>query len=173
MGLAARLLHFIPVRSIAGRLTEPASTGCGKIQLSPADVPRRQGPGLGTRLQVPRLCEQPVCPRFLELRTIRILSTWLWKTWLCQTVLHSPRISVCGRNQHKGKEKVCACYCPSGLRFPILTPAFGGFCHPWFFHSAKSLPETPRPETRKLLGVTGRQAEEKWVVNSHIHFFSF
>ena len=82
MGLAARLLHFIPVRSIAGRLTEPASTGCGKIQLSPADVPRRQGPGLGTRLQVPRLCEQPVCPRFLELRAIGILSMRQWKTGL-------------------------------------------------------------------------------------------
>ena len=102
MGLAARLLHFIPVRSIAGRLTEPASTGCGKIQLSPADVPRRQGPGLGTRLQVPRLCEQPVCPRFLELRAIGILSMRQWKTGLAPNCPPLAQ-SVCGLNRHKVK----------------------------------------------------------------------
>lgn len=34
VGLAARPLHFLSVRPIARRLPEPASPGCGKIQLS-------------------------------------------------------------------------------------------------------------------------------------------
>ena len=56
LGLAARPLHFTPVLSIARRLPEPASPGCGKIQLSRlmfhADK-IASGPGLDTRLQVP------------------------------------------------------------------------------------------------------------------------
>ena len=93
-----------------------------------------------------------------------------WKTGLAP---NCPPLAQCMWTEPAQSERkqVCAHYCPGGLRFPILTLAFGGFCHRWFFHSVKNLPETPRPETPKRLGVTGRQAEEKRVVNDPYSFF--
>lgn len=172
MGLAARPLHFLSVRPIARRLPEPASPGCGKIQLSLADVPRTRSRLIPVEVhdfRFPGSANSRSAPGFWNSALLAYCLCGSGKPGWRQTVLHSPRVWT--EPAQSERKQVCAHYCPGGLRFPILTLAFGGFCHRWFFHSVKNLPETPRPETPKRLGVTGRQAEEKWVVNDPYSFF--
>ena len=107
LGLAARPLHFTPVLSIARRLPEPASPGCGKIQLSRlmfhADK-IASGPGLDyTTSGSPGSANSRSAPGFWNSALFAYCLRGCGKHGWRQTALHSPRISVCELNQHKVK----------------------------------------------------------------------
>lgn len=141
VGLAARP-HFLSVRPIARRLPEyPPAPGCGKIQLSLADVPRTRSRLIPVEVhdfRFPGSANSRSAPGFWNSALAYCLCGSGKPGWR-QAVLHSPRVWT--EPAQSERKQVCAHYCRLTSRFPILTLGVWGLLPPLVLSPLKNLPE--------------------------------